>query len=68
MIVLRSSPELVRQLGGELECCSFMFGPYDGVVIANLPDSASAATIGVAVTGTGAFSRYKTHELISTER
>jgi len=44
-----------------------MFGPYDGVVIANLPDSASAATMGVAVTGTGAFSCYETHELISTE-
>ena len=32
-----------------------------------LPDSAPAATIGVAVTGTGAFSRYETHELILTE-
>jgi hypothetical protein len=44
-----------------------MFGQYDRAVIANLPDSASAATIGAAVTGTGAFSGYETHELISTE-
>ena len=59
--------DLVGQLGGELESYYFMFGQYDGAVICNLPDSASAATLGAAVTGTGAFSRYETHELISTE-
>jgi uncharacterized protein with GYD domain len=59
--------DLVGQLGGELESYYFMFGQYDGVVICDLPDSAAAATLGAAVAGTGAFSRYETHELISTE-
>jgi uncharacterized protein with GYD domain len=59
--------DLVGQLGGELECYYFMFGQYDGAVICSLPDSASAAALGAAVAGTGAFSRYETHELISTE-
>lgn len=59
--------ELVGQLGGELESYYFMFGQYDGAVICNVPDSASAAAVGVAVTGTGAFSKYETHELFSTE-
>jgi uncharacterized protein with GYD domain len=59
--------DLVGQLGGEFECYYFMFGQYDGVVICNLPDSASAAALGAAVAGTGAFSRYETHELISTD-
>lgn len=59
--------DLVGQLGGQLDCYYFMFGQYDGMVIADLPDSATAATIGVAVTSTGAFSQYQTHELIGTE-
>jgi uncharacterized protein with GYD domain len=59
--------DLASQLGGELESYYFMFGQYDGAVICDLPDSASAAALGVAVTSTGSFSHYETHELISTE-
>jgi uncharacterized protein with GYD domain len=59
--------DLVAQLGGELESYYFVLGQYDGAVVVNLPDSASAATVAVAVTATGAFSRFETHELISTE-
>lgn len=58
--------DLCRQLGGQLESYYFMFGQYDGLAIAELPDSACAAAIGVAVTSTGIFSHYETHELIAT--
>ncbi len=58
---------LADQLGGELESYYFMFGQHDGAVICDLPDSAAAAALGVAVTGTGRFSHYETHELISTQ-
>ena len=59
--------ELVAQVGGELESYYFMFGQYDGAVICSVPDSAAAAAISVAVTATGAFSSFETHELISTD-
>ena len=59
--------DLMGQLGGELESYYFMFGQYDGAVICNAPDSASAAALSLAVTSTGAFSSFETHELISTD-
>jgi uncharacterized protein with GYD domain len=59
--------QLVSQVGGELECYYFMFGQYDGAVIVSAPDSASVAAISVAVTGTGVFSSFETHELISSD-
>ena len=58
--------DLVAQLGGTLESYYFMFGQYDGAVVCDLPDSASAATTAVAVAATGAFSTFETHELISS--
>jgi uncharacterized protein with GYD domain len=59
--------DLVSQLGGEMESYYFMLGQYDGAVVCTLPDTTSAAALAAVVTGTGAFSRYETHELISTD-
>ena len=59
--------DLVSQVGGELEFYYFMLGQYDGAVVCTLPDTASAVALAAAVTGTGAFSRFETHELISTD-
>lgn len=59
--------ELAAQVGGELESYYFMFGQYDGAVILSAPDSASVAAVSVAVTSSGVFSHFETHELISTE-
>jgi uncharacterized protein with GYD domain len=59
--------QLVSQVGGELDCYYFIFGQYDGAVILSAPDSASVAALSVAVTGTGAFSSFETHELISSD-
>lgn len=55
---------VVESLGGKLETYYWMFGQYDGLVIFELPDSQAAAAVSLAVTGSGAFSRYETHELI----
>src|SRR5215831_5389663 len=41
-----------------------MFGQYDGLIISELPDAQTAAALSRAVTGSGAFSRFETHELI----
>jgi uncharacterized protein with GYD domain len=41
-----------------------MFGQYDGMVIVDVPDSEAAASIAFAVTSSGAFTKYETHELI----
>ena len=41
-----------------------MFGQYDGLVIFELPDAQTTAALSQAVTGSGAFSRFETHELI----
>jgi uncharacterized protein with GYD domain len=57
---------LTEQVGGTLDCYYFMFGQYDGVVIADFPDSAAAVALAAAVTSSGAFSKYETHELITT--
>lgn len=55
---------LVESAGGSMESYYWMFGQYDGLVIFELPDSKSAAALSLAVTGSGAFSRFETHELI----
>ena len=43
----------VESLGGRLEALYFCFGQYDAVVIADLPDAASAAALSLAVAGSG---------------
>jgi len=44
-----------------------MFGQYDGLAIAELPDSAAAASLSLATTSSGAFKQFETHELIATD-
>ncbi|MDH2443235.1 GYD domain-containing protein [Amnibacterium sp. CER49] len=60
--------KLCEAVGGRLESYYWMFGEHDGFVIADLPDSAAAAAVSLAVTGSGAFSRLETHELIPADR
>ena len=50
--------------GGRMESDYLMFGPWDGFVIAEVPDSSSAAAISLAVSSSGAFGRIETHELV----
>ncbi|MBV9280349.1 MAG: GYD domain-containing protein [Chloroflexi bacterium] len=58
--------KLTEAMGGTMECYYWMFGQYDGLVIASAPDSESMAALSLAVTGTGAFRHFETHELIES--
>lgn len=56
--------KLAEGVGGTLESYYWMFGQYDGLAILAAPDSESAAALSLAVTSTGAFKHFETHELI----
>jgi hypothetical protein len=43
-----------------------MFGRYDGAAVFNLPDSQSRAAVSLAITSSGALSRFETQELIES--
>src|ERR1051325_7754296 len=44
----------VESVGGKIEAFYFCFGDQDAVIIADLPDAASAAAVSLAVSSTGA--------------
>ena len=56
--------KLLEGVGGKLDAYYLMFGAWDGFVICQAPDSSSAAAVSLAVTSTGAFAAFETHELI----
>ena len=56
----------VESVGGKVESMYFCFGEYDAVIIADLPDAASAAAVSLAVSSTGA-ARLTTTPLITAE-
>ncbi len=59
--------KLAEAAGGTLESYYWMFGQYDGVAIFDFPDSATAACLSLAVTSSGAFRHFETHELIPAD-
>src|SRR3954452_25478281 len=58
---------LLEPVGGKLISYDFMFGEDDGMVVFEVPHSQTAAAVSLAVSGTGAFGRIRTHELIPAE-
>ena len=56
----------VESVGGRIEAFYFSFGKQDAIIIADLPDHASAAAVSLAVTSTGA-ARLTTTPLITAE-
>ena len=58
--------EVAESAGGSLESYYWMFGQYDGAAVFNLPDSQSMAAVSLAITSSGALSRFETHELIES--
>jgi len=56
----------VESVGGTVEAFYFCFGEQDAVIIADLPDAASAAAVSLAVSSTGA-ARLTTTPLITPE-
>jgi uncharacterized protein with GYD domain len=59
---------LLEAVGGSLDAYYWMFGKHDGMVIADVADSASAAAISLAVSSSGAFAHLETHELIPADQ
>ena len=60
--------QLADSVGGSLESLYWMFGAHDGIAIADVPDSVSAAALSVAVGSTGAIKDLETHELFTQEQ
>ena len=60
--------QLIDSLGGSVESIYWMFGPHDGLVISDAPDSISAAALSVTVGSTGSFKHLETHELLNQEQ
>ena len=58
---------LMESVGGSLECYYWMLGQYDGMAIVEMPDSQSLAAGILAVTSSGAFTHFETHELIKAD-
>src|SRR5262245_41094383 len=56
--------KLVEAAEGKLDSYYWMFGQHDGFVVCDLPNSATAAAVALAVSSTGAFKAIETHELI----
>lgn len=57
----------IEKLGGRIEGGWFTFGEYDIMLIAQLPDNASAAAFGIAVSAGGAVKAMKTTPLMTLE-
>ena len=60
--------QLAESAGGTMDAYYLTFGQYDGLVIYDVPDSASAAAISLRVSSSGAFSHFETHELLPVEQ
>jgi len=56
----------VENLGGKLEALYWAFGEHDLVLLADLPDNASATAFSLAVSGSGLL-RVTTTSLVSVE-
>ena len=55
-----------KSVGGTIECCYFTFGSDDVVIIAYLPDNATAASLALTVSATGAVNT-RTTPLLTVE-
>jgi uncharacterized protein with GYD domain len=60
--------KLLESVGGTLEAYYWMLGQWDGFVVGNAPDGASAAAVSLAVSSTGAFGHLETHEVFDANQ
>ena len=60
--------KLLEGVNGKLESYYWMFGPYDGFIVTDIPDSMSAAAVSLAVSSTGGFAHLETHELFTADQ
>lgn len=58
---------LFDRLGGRIEVAYYAFGPYDVVLIADLPDNASAAALALTLRASGTVTALQTTPLMPVE-
>jgi uncharacterized protein with GYD domain len=58
---------LFEQLGGRIEAAYYAFGPYDVVLLADLPDTTSAAALSLTLSSGGAVKALQTTPLLPIE-
>jgi uncharacterized protein with GYD domain len=56
----------IEKLGGKIKDSYFAFGPYDAVLITEMPDNVSAAAIALAFAAGGALRTCQTTALLTT--
>ncbi|HYI83411.1 MAG TPA: GYD domain-containing protein [Acetobacteraceae bacterium] len=59
--------ELIEGFGGKLHHYYFMLGEYDGLGIVEFPDNTAAAACSMRASTSGAFARFETHALMTTQ-
>jgi uncharacterized protein with GYD domain len=57
---------VIEAAGGRLESFYWMFGPYDGLAIYEVPDAVTAGGVCLAVARTGLIARNETHQLLDS--
>jgi uncharacterized protein with GYD domain len=58
---------LFERLGGRIEAAYYAFGPYDVVLLAELPDTTSAAALSLTLRSSGAVQALQTTPLLPIE-
>lgn len=58
---------LIEEIGGTMECFYWMLGDWDGFVIYDVPDAATAAAFSGRVTSSGLLGAIKTEQLITMD-
>ncbi len=59
--------QMVASIGGKLLGYWYAFGEFDGVVLIETPDASTAASVAMAIGGTGEVSRLQTTVLLSMD-
>jgi len=62
-----AAQELIEEIGGQMEAFYWMLGGWDGLVIYQVPDVASAAALAGRVTSSGLLKGISTHQLVSSD-
>ena len=62
-----AAARVIESQGGRLESFYWMFGPHDGLLIADYPDAASAAAVSAAILGSGSLRGFTSYQLIGKE-
>ncbi len=57
----------VESIGGKLESFYLVLGPFDGILVAELPDASAAAVLASTVIATGAVKTYESFPLLSAD-